>query len=303
MKIGEYTFEVSNRDKVFFPNKKSTKGDLMDYYEKNFETIFPYLQDRPLTMIRFPDGIQGKQFYQKDAPEYFPEWIELKEIEKKDGGTTKYVICNDKATLIYLASQACITPHIWLSRKDKLEYPDRMIFDLDPSDDDFSKVKSVAKRLKDLLADKLGLPVFLMTTGSKGLHVVSPLQRNTTFDEIRDFTQSVAEYLEQNDNDEEMTTAIRKNKRGNKVFIDTTRNSFGQTAVAPYSVRPIEGAPVATPIDWDELSSLQSSQHYHIKNIFKRLAQKTDPWENMDQQAATINTARKKLAEIMEKQK
>jgi bifunctional non-homologous end joining protein LigD len=303
MEVGKYTFEVSNRDKVFFPGKKYTKEDLMDYYDKIFETMFPYLQDRPITMIRFPDGIHGKQFYQKDAPDYFPDWIELKEIEKKEAGTTNYVICNDKATLIYLASQACITPHIWLSRKDKLEYPDSMIFDLDPSDNDFSKVKSVAKKIKDLLADKLGLPVFLMTTGSKGLHVITPLQRNAKFDEIRSFTQSVAEYLEQNDNDEEITTAIRKNKRGNKVFIDTARNSFGQTAVAPYSVRPLKGAPVATPISWDELSSLNSSQHYHIKNIFKRLAQKDDPWKNMDQHAATINAAKKKLAEMMVPQK
>lgn len=302
MKVGQYTFEVSNRDKVFFPNKKYTKGDLIDYYEKISETIFPYLQDRPITMMRFPDGIHGKQFYQKDAPDYFPDWIELKEIEKKEGGTTNYVICNDKATLIYLTNQACITPHIWLSKKDKLEYPDRMIFDLDPSDDDFSKVKSVAKKLKNLLENQLGLPVFLMTTGSKGLHVVTPLQPNKKFNEIRDFTQSVAKYLEQH-NGGEITTAIRKNKRGNKVFIDTTRNSFGQTTVVPYGIRPKEGAPVATPIGWDELTSLPSSRYYHLKNIFKRLALKTDPWKNIDQQAATINTAKKIkkiLADFME---
>ncbi len=296
MKVGKNTFEVNNRDKVFFPNKKYTKSDLMDYYDKIFETTFPYLQDRPVTMIRYPDGINGKQFYQKDAPDYFPDWIELKEIEKKEGGTTNYVICNNKATIVYLAGQACITLHTWLSKKDKLNYPDRMIFDLDPYDDDFSKVKSVAKKIKNLLNDELDLPVYLMTTGSRGIHVVVPLQRNKTFDEVRAFSQSIAHYLE-NKNSEEITTAQRKDKRGNKLFIDTTRNAFGQTTIAPYGVRPIEGAPVATPLSWDELSSLNSSQHYHIKNIFKRLGQKDDPWKHIHEHAANINAAMKKFHE------
>ena len=296
MKVEKYSFEVSKRDKVFFPKKKYTKGDLMDYYEEISETMIPHIKDRPVTMIRFPHGIKDIQFYQKEAPDYFPDWIELKEVEKKEGGTTNYIICNNKATLVYLASQACITPHIWLSKKDKLEYPDRMIFDLDPSDNDFSKVKSVAKKLKNLLNNELGLPVYLMTTGSRGIHVVVPLQRNKTFDEVRAFSQSIAHYLE-NKNSEEITTAQRKDKRGTKLFIDTTRNAYGQTTVAPYGVRPKEGAPVATPINWDELTSLHSSQYYNMKNIFKRLAHKDDPWKNMNQYAATINTAMRKLHE------
>ena len=154
--FGNKSFEVSNLDKVFFPEEGYTKGDLIEYYEKISDTIIPYMKDRPVTMIRFPNGIEDKRFYQKDAPDYFPEWIETKAIKKQEGGKTNYVICNDKATLVYLANQACITPHIWLSRKDKIDYPDRMIFDLDPSKDDFSEVKTAAKKIRKLLEDELG---------------------------------------------------------------------------------------------------------------------------------------------------
>ena len=297
MKVGKYNIEFSNRDKVFFPKTGITKGDLIDYYEKIAETLLPHIKDRPVTMIRFPDGIHSTTFYQKAAPDYFPDWIERKAIEKQDGGATNYVICNSKAALVYLANQACITPHIWLSKKDKINYPDRMIFDLDPSVDDFSKVKFVAKELKSLLSDELGLPVYLMTTGSKGLHIVVPIKRAKTFDEVRTFVQSISKYFEENFPDE-VTTAARKNKRGNKLYMDVVRNAFGQTTVAPYGVRPIEAAPVATPIDWKELEQLSSSQHYTIKTIFQRLAQKADPWKDIDKQAVKLDGAMKKFEKI-----
>ncbi|HZJ37196.1 MAG TPA: non-homologous end-joining DNA ligase [Gillisia sp.] len=299
MKFGKYTVEISNRDKVFFPNSKYTKGDLIDYYEKISEIMIPYIKDRPISMLRFPNGINDKQFYQKDTPDYFPDWIEVKKVKKQEGGTTNYVICNNTATLVYLANQACITPHIWLSKKDKLDYPDRMIFDLDPSDNDFSKVKSVAEKLKKFLEKDLDLPVYLMTTGSRGLHVVVPLERSSNFDEVRDFAQSSAKHLEA-ENPEEITTATQINKRGNKLYIDTARNGFGQTSVTPYAIRPIEGAPVATPIEWEELgNSSLTSQTYSVKNIFLRLGQKSDPWKDINRHSVSITSARKKLNEIM----
>ncbi|MCJ7756725.1 MAG: non-homologous end-joining DNA ligase [Gillisia sp.] len=297
-KFGKYSVEISNRDKIFFPNSKYTKGDLIDYYEKIAELMIPYMKNRPISMLRLPDGIDDKQFYQKDTPDYFPDWIEVKQVKKQKGGTTNYVICNNTATLVYLANQACITPHIWLSKKDKLDYPDRMIFDLDPSDNDFSKVKSVAKKLKKFLEKDLDLPVYLMTTGSRGLHVVIPLERSSNFDEVRDFAQTIAKHLEA-ENPEEITTATQINKRGNKLYIDTARNGFGQTSVAPYAIRPIEGAPVATPIDWEELgNSSLTSQTYNIKNIFLKLGKKPDPWKSMDRHSVSITSARKKLDEI-----
>lgn len=295
MNFGKHSVEISNRDKVFFPKSKYTKGDLIDYYEKIAEVMLPHINNRLVTMIRFPDGINGKRFYQKDAPDYFPDWIEKKQVENQDGTTTNYVICNDEASLVYLANQACITPHIWLSKKDKLRYPDRMIFDLDPADEDFSKVKLAATRLRELLQDRLDLPTFLMTTGSKGLHIVVPLKREKSFDEVRDFTQQISAYLEKK-YPEDLTTAIRKNKRGNKIFLDVARNAFAQTTVAPYAVRPLSGAPVATPLDWEELEKKDmNSQSYTIENIFRRLGSKKDPWSNINDSAVTLDKAQKKF--------
>ncbi|AVR44459.1 ATP-dependent DNA ligase [Christiangramia fulva] len=297
-KFGNHSFEVSNLDKIFFPKKGYTKADLIEYYEKISDTILPYLKDRPLTMIRFPNGIDDKRFYQKDEPDYFPKWIKTKSVNKKEGGKTKYVVCNDKETLVYLASQACITPHIWLSKTDKIDKPDRLIFDLDPSNGDFSEVKKAAKQVRKLLEDDLGLSVYVMTTGSRGLHVVAPIRRSKTFDEVREFAQKAAKYLE-SQYSEKLTTAARKNKREDKLFLDVARNGTGQTAVTPYAVRPIEGAPVATPLDWDELSkSSLSAQSYNIKNIFRRLGSKGDPWKNIDENAKDLSSAIKKLEKL-----
>ena len=301
-KIGSKSFEVSSLDKVFFPKEGYTKGDLIEYYEKIADTMLPYLKDRPVTMIRFPNGIEDKQFYQKDAPDYFPDWIETKAIKKQDGGKTSYVVCNDKATLVYLANQACITPHIWLSRKDKPDHPDRMIFDLDPSKDDFDEVKDAARKIRKLLESQLGLPVFIMTTGSRGLHVVVPIKRTKKFDEVREFAQKAARYLEKQYPDL-MTTAARKNKREDKLFLDVARNAFGQTGVTPYAVRPIPGAPVATPLEWEELGrSSISAQSYNIKNIFRRLGSKEDPWKNMDDSAVSLTSAIKQLDTIFKEE-
>ncbi|MUP44704.1 ATP-dependent DNA ligase [Gramella sp. BOM4] len=293
--------ELSNLEKVFFPESGYTKGDLVDYYERIADTMLPYIEGRPLTMIRFPNGIDDKKFFQKDAPDYFPDWIAKKSLEKKEGGSTNYVICNDKASLVYLANQACVTPHIWLSRQDKPEKPDRMIFDLDPSQEGFDAIKEAAFSIRELLENELGLPLFLMTTGSRGLHLVTPLKREHDFDEVRDFAQQAAKYLERQFPDT-MTTATRKQKREDKLFLDVARNAWAQTSVAPYAVRPIEGAPVATPIDWEELKKPElSAQSYTIKNIFRRLGSKEDPWKNIEDKKVGLSEARKKLEKLIEK--
>src|SRR5690606_1219975 len=290
---GKYSFEISNTDKVFFPESKYTKGDLIEYYEKISETMLPYLKDRMVTMVRFPNGIQGVKFYQKETPEYFPKWIDKKLIQNREEGTTNYVICNKKATLVYLANQACITPHIWLSRKDKPEKPDKLIIDLDPEVDDFSKVKTIALKTRNLFEKTLELPTYVMTSGSRGLHVVVPLKRTRNFDKVREFAQLVANHLEK-ENPELVTTAARKNKREGKIYLDVGRNAFGQTAVAPYAVRPIEGAPVATPLEWDELNeSSLNSQSWNIKTIFNRLKKNGDPWEEMQKKAVVLTSAEK----------
>ena len=242
IKVGRYLVTTTNEDFILFPKSKITKGELVDYYYEIAPLMVLYTKDRPLTMVRYPRGIDKEGFYQKDAPDYFPNYIKRKTIKKKEGGSTSYVVCNNEATLVYLANQGCITPHLWLSKIDKLDYPNKMIFDLDPPPPGkkFTLIRKTALRLKELL-EEIGLVPFVKTTGSKGLHVVVPLKRTAGFDEVRAFARQIAEQLIMHD-PKNLTLEIRKDKRRGRTFIDTLRNAFAQTAVAPYAVRPKEKA-------------------------------------------------------------
>jgi len=298
-RFGRYTVETSNEDKVFFPDEKITKGDLIDYYQKIADRMVPYLKERPLVMKRYPDGIKGESFYQKEIGDYFPDWIERVKVKKK-GGTVTHVQCDNAATLVYLANQACIELHPWLSRSDKLHYPDQLIIDLDPSGDDFSQAVFGARVLKELF-DELDLKAFLKTTGSRGLHVLVPLDRRANFDKVREFAQDTAKLLAQRHSDK-LTIEARKAKRRGRLLIDTARNAYAQTAVAPYAVRAKPGAPVATPLDWDELANGKlNSQSYNVRNIFRRLGRKTDPWKDLPRLGRSLKEARRRLDAILEK--
>ena len=298
-RFGRYTVETSNEDKVFFPDEKITKGDLIDYYQKIADRMVPYLKERPLVMKRYPDGIKGESFYQKEIGDYFPDWIERVKVKKK-GGTVTHVQCDNAATLVYLANQACIELHPWLSRSDKLHYPDQLIIDLDPSGDDFSQAVFGARVLKELF-DELDLKAFLKTTGSRGLHVLVPLDRRANFDKVRDFAQDTAKLLAQRHSDK-LTIEARKAKRRGRLLIDTARNAYAQTAVAPYAVRAKPGAPVATPLDWDEIGNKKlNSQSYNVRNIFRRLGRKTDPWKDLPRLGRSLKEARRRLDAILEK--
>jgi bifunctional non-homologous end joining protein LigD len=191
--VDGHEIELSNLDKVLFPDSGLTKADLVDYYRRIAEVALVHYRDRPLTMERFPDGIGEEGFIQKDAPDYFPDWIERAEL-KKAGGTVSSVIANNAATLVYLANQGCITPHLGLSRIDQVDKPDRLMFDLDPSVDDFAKVQAAARWLRELL-ESLEITSFVQTTGSRGLHVVVPLERSAGFDEIRKCAARLADVL------------------------------------------------------------------------------------------------------------
>ncbi len=301
IKVGKYVINLSNEDKVLFPKYKITKGDLVAYYHDIAHIMVPYMKDRLITMQRFPEGIQHEGFFQKDAGDYFPDWIKTRRVKKQEGGAVDYVLCNNAATLVYLANQACITPHIWLSRSDILDYPDRMIFDLDPSGKDFGDVREAALEIKDFLED-LGLPSFVMTTGSRGLHVVVPLKRKDDFDTVREFARDVASYMAENDPDH-LTVEVRKDKRHGRVFVDYLRNAFGQTGVAPYAVRPIEGAPVATPLFWKEVESAHlTPQKYTINNVLEKLKKEGDPWKGINKRAKSIREARKQLDRLIHAQ-
>ena len=293
----QHRIEITHPEKVLFAPTNITKDELVHYYYDVAKYILPYLKNRPLTMVRYPYGIQKEGFYHKDAPDYFPSWIKRVKVKKEEGGFTNYVVCNNAATLVYLANQNCITPHLWLSKINNLDYPDRMIFDIDPSEvKNFKLVKETAQHLKQLL-DELGLKSFVMTTGSHGVHVVVPLNAKENYDAVRDFAREIAQIVVER-YPQTTTLELRKNKRGKKVFIDYLRNGFGATAVTPYGVRPKPGAPVATPLAWKELESaaLDSSQKYTIKNIMPRLKRIDDPWKNFFKTKQSLTKGRKKLA-------
>ncbi|HEX6199539.1 MAG TPA: non-homologous end-joining DNA ligase [Thermoanaerobaculia bacterium] len=294
IRIDGRTIELSNTGKVLFPDAGLTKGDLVEYYRRVADTMLPHLRGRPVSMQRYPDGIDGKRFFQKDAPDYFPDWIRFEEVAK-EGGTVRHVVCDDAATLVYLANQACITPHVWLSRAEHLERPDRMIFDLDPpeaSEKGPGPARRAARTVRDRLRD-LGFEPFLTTTGSRGFHVVVPLEPEAGFDEVRAFAQALARELAARQPDR-LTVETRKDKRGGRVFLDYLRNGYAQTAVPPYAVRARPGAPVATPVSWEELSGLDP-RRYTVKNLFKRLGQKEDPWAEIDRKRKPLGDARERL--------
>src|SRR5258707_482083 len=275
IRVGRQLVHITRSEKALFPRDGIANLDLVEYYQRIAPVILPYLRDRPLVMERYPDGIDGESFFQKQAGRYFPSWIKTVSVPKQ-GGTVDHVICNDAATLIYLAGQAVITPHIWLSCAKQLNNPDLMVFDLDPSQDEFPRVATAALELRKLLTSE-GLEPFVSTTGSRGLHVMVRLDRRRDFDSVRAYARSLAERLAAQ-SPEHLTTAIQKKERHGRIFIDTGRDAYAQTIAAPYAVRAKDGAPVATPLRWEELEDQKmSAGRFNIRSIFERLDKVGDP--------------------------
>lgn len=286
--------EIGNEDKVFFPDEGITKGAFVEYHAKIAARMLPYVVGRPLSMKRFPDGIAGKSFFQKEAPEHFPAWIERAAVPKENG-TVRHPVIRRPADLVYVAGQACIEPHVWLSTVESLRRPDRMIFDLDPSIDDVAVIREAARAVRDVLED-IGLAAFLMTSGSRGYHVWVPLRAEEDFDAIRRLSRGIARAVVDRDPDA-FTVEHRKSKRGDRVLIDYWRNGYAQTTIPPYGVRALAGAPVATPIDWDELGRVEP-RTYTIRNVFRRLGRKDDPWRDLGRHARSLVGSRKLLADL-----
>jgi bifunctional non-homologous end joining protein LigD len=292
-RYGRLTVETSREEKVFFPDTGLTKGDLVDYYEAVAGAMLPHLRGRPLVVERFPDGLRGEGFYQKQVPDHFPDWIHTTRV-RTAAGHQELVVCDNLATLVYLADQACLTFHPWLSRADRPDRPDQLVVDLDPPGDDFETARRAAFRLRDLL-DELELPAWPKLTGSKGIHVVVPLDRSEDFDAVRGFAREAMAVLAARHPDS-LTMEQRKNKREGRLFLDVGRNAWAQTAVAPYAVRPLPGAPVATPVDWEELGARDlDSRSYTVRNVLRRLGQRDDPWAGMRRHARSLRTARGRL--------
>ncbi|MBA3752068.1 ATP-dependent DNA ligase [Candidatus Dependentiae bacterium] len=271
------TVTITHPEKIIIP-PFITKNHIVTYYEKISPMMVPYMKDHPLMMQRFPQGIEGEAFFQKNASPFFPSWIKRVQIPK-EGGYTNTVVCQNRATLLYLANLNCLTPHLWLSRFDKLHFPDRLIIDLDPSGDDFNHVRQIALSFKELF-DSFNLISFVMTTGSRGLHVTVPLDRSVDFAQIKEFISSCSLQIEQK-HPSIVTREIHKEKRGGKVFIDEARNNYGSTAVAPYAIRGRAHGPIATPLHWHEVEDeTLHSQLYTLETIFKRIETIEDPWKD-----------------------
>jgi bifunctional non-homologous end joining protein LigD len=284
---------ITRPEKVLFPEDGITKGDLVRYFERVSSWMLPHLRGWPLAMQRFPDGIDGFGFFQKAAAKYYPDWIRKVTVPKA-GGTVTHVICDDRATLAYLANQACLTPHIWLSQADKPRQPDRMVFDLDPPNAVFTGVIRGANLLREIL-ERLELPAYIKATGSRGLHVVVPLHPDWDFDEVRAFARQAGEMVVNRD-PSLFTMEQHKNKRGGRVFIDTNRNAYAQTAVAPYAIRARDGAPAAVPLDWPELRKKNfRPDGVTLKTISTRLEKIEDPWKDFYRRTATLDKAARQM--------
>lgn len=295
VRAGRRTVEIHRPDKVLFPGgadaKEYTKGDLVDYHRAVAPFMLPHLRGRPLMLERHPDGIDGPRFMQKNTPDHYPEWITRVELSK-EGGTVRHAVSDDTATLLYLCDQASITLHRWLSRADDADRPDRLVFDLDPAGDDFEAVREAARLLRELL-DELELPSALMTTGSRGLHVIVPLNGRHDFDEVRSFARDVAGTLA-GAHPGRLTTAARKKDRGDRLYLDIQRNAYAQTAVAPFTVRPRPGAPVATPISWEQLDDPElHARRWTIADAVEQA--RTDPWSGLLNRGRALGPARRRL--------
>ena len=281
VRAGRQSVAITHPDKILFPDDGITKRELVEYYREVAAVMLPYLRGRAIAMQRFPDGIAEAGFFQKEASPYYPEWIKTVSLPKH-GGSVRHVVCENAATLVYLANQAVITPHAWLSRTDQPDYPDQLIFDLDPSGDEFRDVCNAAKALRVLL-DEQGLAAYVKTTGSRGLHVMVALEPRASFDEVRYFARKISQRLVASD-PSRLTTQIRKSERQGRIFIDIARNTYAQTAAPAYAVRARDGAPVAAPVDWTELNDpkLRPDQ-FNIRNIFDRIRRRESPWKDWDQ--------------------
>ncbi len=295
VRAGRRSIEVSRPDKVLFPGDGITKTDLVDHYLRVADVMLPHVRGRPVSMKRYPDGIRGPVFYQKRVPGSFPDWIPRVEVRTERKGTQVHAVIGDRATLAFLADQACIEPHTWLSRADDLDHPDLLVFDLDPSTDDLGVVRDCARALRALL-ERAELVPFLKTSGSKGVHVVVPLDRSADFTAVRAFSRGVAEVAAARDPDR-FTTEHRKAKRRGRVYLDVMRNGYGATVIPPYGVRALPGAPVSVPVEWEELGRVEP-RTYTIANLARRLSRKGDPWKGMRRRARALGDPDRRLARI-----
>jgi bifunctional non-homologous end joining protein LigD len=280
---GKRVVRLSNLDKPYWPEQGITKGDLLRYYREVAPTLLPHIRDRPFTMKRYPDGWKGRPFFRKDVTHYAPAWVKRVAVRVTSRGprqqsrTIEAPVVNDELALLWMVNTGCIECHTWYSRIDKLEQPDWVVFDLDPSDDvGFAETVDVALLVKQAL-DALGLASFPKTSGAFGLHVLVPIERRHTYDDTRWFATEVARAIAGTHADVATTEWSKAKRRG--VLIDASQNAKGKTIASVYSVRPMPGAPVSTPLHWDEVNEKLDPSIYTMEAVLDRLDRHGDLYE------------------------
>jgi bifunctional non-homologous end joining protein LigD len=285
---------ITHPEKVLFPDDGITKGELAGYYESIAPVMLPHLRRRPVTMERYPAGIAKKGFWQKDVSKGFPEWLERIEVPKK-GGTVRHPLVTDTRTLLWVANQNTITPHVWVSRVPKLHYPDVCVFDLDPShQDDLDALRAAALGVRDLL-NELGLPSWVKTSGSKGFHIVVSLDGKSDTGEVARFAHTVGSILVKRD-PQRLTQEFSKADREGRILVDTGRNGYGATFAAAYAVRAKPGAPISAPCTWAEIErGTVGPRTFTLRTMADRIEKVGDLWSDMRTQRRALRRAIDKL--------
>ncbi len=287
---------ISHPDKVLFPADGITKGELAAYYDAAAPFMLPHLVRRPVTMERYPSGIGRQGFWQKDVSRGFPEWLERVEVPKK-GGTVHYLLVTDRRSLMWMANQNTITPHVWASRVPHLHRPDLLVLDLDPAHEDQPDVlRAAALAARDLLAE-VGLTAWLKTSGSKGFHIVVPLDGTATSDVVERFAHEIGAALVERDPDH-LTQEFSKADRGGRILVDTGRNGYGATFAAAYAVRAKAGAPVSAPCTWEELEAGVAPRSFTLRSMKDRLDRVGDLWEGLLRRKQPLRGAIDRLRRI-----
>lgn len=289
---------ITHPEKVLFPDDGITKGELAAYYEAIAPVMVPHIRARPITMERFPAGIGKKGFIQKDVSKGFPDWLARVEVPKKDG-TVHHPLVTDARSLLWIVNQNCITPHVWTSRAPDIHHPDICVFDLDPSDDDMAVLRGAALGLRGLLED-LGLPSWVKTSGSKGFHIVVPLDGKTRTGEVAGFAHGVGTLMVRRD-PEHLTQEFHKVDRGGRILVDTGRNGYSATFAAAYAVRAKTGAPVSAPCTWEEVETgAVEPRTFTLRTMASRMAEVGDVWVELQKRKRSLRrpmaTVRKMLA-------
>ncbi|HEX6974927.1 MAG TPA: non-homologous end-joining DNA ligase [Vicinamibacterales bacterium] len=284
---------ITHPEKVLFPADGITKGELAAYYEAIAPVMLPHLRGRPVTMERYPAGIESKGFWQKDVSKGFPEWLQRVEVPKKDG-VVHHPVIEDVRSLLWTANQNTVTHHVWGSRVPRLDHPDVCVFDLDPSVDDEGAVRAAALGLRELL-ETLGLPSWVKTSGSKGFHIVVPLDGKTPIGDVERFANHVGA-LFVTLAPGSLTQEFSKADRNGRIYVDTGRNGYSATFAAAYTVRARPGAPVSAPCTWEELERGEvGPRSFTVRNMPERVARVGDLWADMRRRGRSLKGPNAKL--------